>query len=93
MPTTNDKNEDTATPVIEVPSGASPGTQQWFQIILNQINGQLDKIDQRLGGIENRLWKVEKFTWLIGGGLLLLGVIWMFVQFLFSNFDITLTPK
>ena len=93
MPTTNDKNEDTATPVVDVPSSASPGTQQWFQIVLNEINRHLGGIDRRLENVENRLWRVERFTWLVGGGLLVIGAVWMFIQFVLSNFSVTFTPK
>lgn len=76
-----------------VPSDIPHGAQQWLQLILNQIENRLGGIETRLTGIEGRIGKVEKITWAIGGGLIVIGVGWAFVQFLLANFDVSIAPK
>ncbi len=88
MEKTNDQqspilNPETQTPVQQAPT---PGSSQWIMQILNRIETRLDTIEQRLG-------KVERLANIIIGVMITLAVVWTLFQFVFSNFDITLTPK
>ena len=82
------KNGDPDVP-SQLPTGLPEGASTTSQWIMNSIN----LLHSRLTGIEDRLSSLEKNMRFLIGFLAALGVIWTIVQFLFSQYDINLTPK
>lgn len=65
---------------------ASTNLSQWIMNNINLLHG-------RLGTIENRLVSLENTVKISAGFLLAVGVVWVILQFLLSNYEITFTPK
>ena len=79
-----------------LPEDAST-VSQWIMNNVNLLHARLteteNRLSDRLTGMENRIFALEKTIKLATGGLIVLGMVWMVVQFLLSQYDITFTSK
>jgi hypothetical protein len=60
--------------------------QPWIMFSLNSIQEQINRI-------EDRLRRFERFVWISQGIVITVVVIWAVVQFVFSNFQVDISPK
>ena len=58
----------------------------WIMFSLNRIQEQIDRI-------EDRLRRFERFVWMTQGVVITIVVVWAVVQFMVSNYQISVTPK
>ena len=88
--------EKTPTPSVSTPPSGQPESP-WIMHSLNQIQEQIDKVEKRIqgqiNGLETRLRRFERFFWICQGILIAILVIWAIVQFMVSNYQISITMK
>ena len=77
--------EKTPTPRVSTPPSGPPESS-WIIHSLNQIQDQIN-------GLDARLRRFERFFWICQGILIAVLVIWAIVQFMVSNYQISVTPK
>ena len=53
----------------------------------------LNSIQEQINRIEDRLRRFERFVWISQGIVITVVVIWAVVQFVFSNFQVDISPK
>lgn len=58
----------------------------WIMFSLNRIQEQIDRI-------EDRLRRFERLVWVTQGVVITIIVIWAIVQFMVSNYQVSVTPK
>ena len=90
-----DKEKTPRPPVSVPPSG--PPESSCIMHSLNQIQQQIDKVEQRIqkqiNGLETRLRRFERFVWVTQGVVITIIVIWAVVQFVLSNYQVSIMPK
>ena len=53
----------------------------------------LNSIQEQINRIEDRLRRFERFVWISQGIVITVVVIWAVVRFVFSNFQVDISPK
>ena len=90
-----DKKKTPRSPVSVPPS--DPPESSWIMHGLNQIQQQIDKVEQRIqkqiNGLETRLRRLERLVWVTQGVVITIIVIWAIVQFVLSNYQVSIMPR
>ncbi|MFE3836944.1 hypothetical protein [Pseudogemmobacter sonorensis] len=79
------------------PRGGGVGAEQWIMKSLNDLREDMRDLKGSVGGMDTRLGSLERkimrAIWTVGGGVIVIGLLWTGWQILTSQYNITLTPK